>query len=128
MLKRSSFQNKFSTVSFISAIKTFNIKFLYLFFFIPVFRQGDTGKCWYAVMSGTLEVRITQPETDAKVCKFNYTSRVIARIKRMGEAIRFAHRAVKSGHFPLLLKIGKYKRFGVELRSIRVINDQINII
>lgn len=35
--------------------------------FISVFRQGDKGKCWYAVMSGTLEVRINQPETDPKV-------------------------------------------------------------
>lgn len=37
--------------------------------FISVFRQGDKGKCWYAVMSGTLEVRINQPECDAKVSR-----------------------------------------------------------
>ncbi|KAF7272940.1 hypothetical protein GWI33_014313 [Rhynchophorus ferrugineus] len=34
---------------------------------VTLFRQGDTGKCWYAVMSGTLEVRVAQPETDPKV-------------------------------------------------------------
>ncbi|KAH1009366.1 hypothetical protein HUJ04_001729 [Dendroctonus ponderosae] len=33
---------------------------------VTLFRQGDTGKCWYAVMSGSLEVRVTQPETDVK--------------------------------------------------------------
>ncbi|XP_031350582.1 rap guanine nucleotide exchange factor 4-like [Photinus pyralis] len=34
---------------------------------VTLFRQGDTGKCWYAVMGGILDVRITQPEADAKV-------------------------------------------------------------
>ncbi|XP_018335895.1 rap guanine nucleotide exchange factor 4-like isoform X2 [Agrilus planipennis] len=34
---------------------------------ILVFRQGDTGKCWYAVITGTLEVKITQPESETKV-------------------------------------------------------------
>ncbi|XP_057667592.1 rap guanine nucleotide exchange factor 4 isoform X1 [Diorhabda carinulata] len=33
---------------------------------VTLFRQGDTGKCWYAVMSGTLEVRMNQPESDTK--------------------------------------------------------------
>ncbi|XP_045473317.1 rap guanine nucleotide exchange factor 4 isoform X2 [Harmonia axyridis] len=32
-----------------------------------MFRQGDTGKCWYAVMTGVLEVRILAPETDSKI-------------------------------------------------------------
>ncbi|XP_018335896.1 rap guanine nucleotide exchange factor 4-like isoform X3 [Agrilus planipennis] len=33
---------------------------------VTVFRQGDTGKCWYAVITGTLEVKITQPESETK--------------------------------------------------------------
>ncbi|XP_066151084.1 rap guanine nucleotide exchange factor 4 isoform X1 [Euwallacea fornicatus] len=33
---------------------------------VTLFRQGDSGKCWYAVMSGTLDVRVAQPETDGK--------------------------------------------------------------
>lgn len=36
-------------------------------FFISVFRQGDTGKCWYAVLAGSLDVRISQPDADPKV-------------------------------------------------------------
>lgn len=48
------------TYMYIYQLKQFSI-------FISVFRQGDKGKCWYAVMSGTLEVRINQPETDPKV-------------------------------------------------------------
>lgn len=38
-----------------------------ILYFVSVFRQGDTGKCWYAVLAGALEVRINNPETDMKV-------------------------------------------------------------
>lgn len=37
------------------------------YIFFPVFRQGDTGKCWYAVLAGSLDVRISQPDADPKV-------------------------------------------------------------
>ncbi|CAG9761172.1 unnamed protein product [Ceutorhynchus assimilis] len=34
---------------------------------VTLFRQGDSGKCWYAVMSGSLSVRVSHPEADLKV-------------------------------------------------------------
>ncbi|GLV32312.1 Exchange protein directly activated by cAMP [Carabus blaptoides fortunei] len=34
---------------------------------VTLFRQGDTGKCWYAVLNGSLDVRIIQTDTDSKI-------------------------------------------------------------
>ncbi|XP_017779355.1 PREDICTED: rap guanine nucleotide exchange factor 4 [Nicrophorus vespilloides] len=34
---------------------------------VTLFRQGDTGKCWYAVMGGTLEVRVLQQDSETKI-------------------------------------------------------------
>lgn len=40
--------------------------------FVIVFRQGDTGKCWYACLAGSLDVRIVQGDPDNKVSIWNY--------------------------------------------------------
>jgi hypothetical protein len=32
---------------------------------LPVFRQGDVGSSWYAVLGGQLDVRLEQPSKDA---------------------------------------------------------------
>ncbi|XP_071049981.1 rap guanine nucleotide exchange factor 4 isoform X2 [Onthophagus taurus] len=34
---------------------------------VTLFRQGDSGKCWYAVMTGTLDVQIQPIEADTKI-------------------------------------------------------------
>lgn len=43
------------------------LKIQRFYFPFSVFRQGDTGKCWYAVLTGSLDVRISQPDADPKV-------------------------------------------------------------
>uniref|UniRef100_A0A1B6CZD4 Rap guanine nucleotide exchange factor 4 n=1 Tax=Clastoptera arizonana TaxID=38151 RepID=A0A1B6CZD4_9HEMI len=33
---------------------------------VTLFRQGDAGSCWYAVLGGSLEVRVANPQTQEK--------------------------------------------------------------
>lgn len=66
-----------------------NIKFSFLFFSLPlslpshilpvfifhfamlVFRAGEQGRYWYAVLGGSLEVRYHAPDTESKVSSWN---------------------------------------------------------
>lgn len=44
--------------------------FIYIFvmlIFIAVFRAGEQGRFWYAVLGGSLEVRYHAPDTENKV-------------------------------------------------------------
>lgn len=36
-----------------------------------MFRQGDPGQCWYAVLGGSVDVKLIQPDVDPKVSLFN---------------------------------------------------------
>lgn len=49
-----------------------NFGYLITFYFVSVFRQGDAGKCWYAVLTGSLDVKIAQADGDPKVSYLLY--------------------------------------------------------
>ena len=52
-------------------VKQVNKLCLFYLFLVSVFRQGDLGLNWYAVLGGQLEVRREHPSKDSKekVCR-----------------------------------------------------------
>lgn len=42
--------------------------------FIAVFRAGEQGRFWYAVLGGSLEVRYHAPDTENKVWQKTYSN------------------------------------------------------
>ena len=45
--------------------------------FFQVFHQGDIGTHWYAVITGTLDVCLINPDSPEEVSMFTYTVYVV---------------------------------------------------
>lgn len=78
------------------SLSLFFVCFACLSFSIAVFRAGEQGRFWYAVLGGSLEVRYHAPDTENKVWMNERTKTYFSSFQQQHWSLWVTHTHIKS--------------------------------